>query len=39
VKTVVTAAAATAMLKEALDARNLLRRLISLADMVEILAL
>jgi hypothetical protein len=38
-KTVVTAAAATVMLKEALDARNLLQRLISLAEIVEKLAL
>jgi hypothetical protein len=35
-KTVVTAAAAaTVTLKEALDARNLFRRLISLAEIVE----
>jgi hypothetical protein len=38
-KTVVTAAVVTVMLNEALDARNLLRRLISLADIVEKLAL
>jgi hypothetical protein len=38
-KTVVTAAAATVMLTEALDARNLLRRLISLVEIVQKLIL
>jgi hypothetical protein len=38
VKTVATAAAATMMLKKALDTRNLLRRSISLVEIVEKLA-
>jgi hypothetical protein len=39
VKTAVTAAAAAMMLKEALDVRNLLRRLISPAEILQKLAL